>query len=149
MKELMEKNKPISEAEMRSYLDGKDLVTCSLQHYRIDFQRPWKDTDFNKLARDIFVKSFLSMQKGGEYSGEILPPCLLTAKVVGMVLDKHMDYRRKLYREYVSPRTQADKVKLLKQKAMNSRRQTVSPQLYRDVCSADRKTSSSGIVVRM
>lgn len=125
MKELVAKNKPITDKEMKNNLDGEDLITCSLQHYCIDFQRPWKDTDFNKLARDVFIKSFLVMQKSGKYSDEVIPPCLLTPKVVEVVLDKHMDYRCKLYRNYLSPLIEADTYKLLKWKAMKSRRQTV------------------------
>ena len=150
MKELVEKNKPITEEEMQSYLQGDDLLTCSLQHYRIDFQRPWKDTDFNKLAKDIFVKSFLSMQKSGEYSDTTIPSCLLTTKVIGEVLDNHMEYRRKQYRDYMSPPSKEDKVKLLRRKAMNARRQTVSAACVVEPSDTlTRSISSSGKVVLM
>ena len=79
-----------------------------------------------KLAKDVFVKSFLSMLKSGEYCDVVIPASLATAKVVGIVLDKHMDYRRKLYREHLSPPSPADKDKVNKRKAMNTRKQTVS-----------------------
>ena len=132
IRQLIEKNPPITDDEMQSYLDGEDLVTCSLQHFRIDFQRPWKDTDFNKLAKNIFIKSFLAMYKSGEYDSDevTIPASLLTPKVVGVVLDKHMDYRRKQYRDHLTPPTKEDQEKLAKRKAMNTRRQTVSVGVY-------------------
>ncbi|KAL1941491.1 hypothetical protein VTO73DRAFT_6930 [Trametes versicolor] len=124
--ELVEKNPPISDDEMKSFLAGDDdELTCSLQHFRVDFVRSWKENKFNQLAKSIFVKSFISMYKGGEYPDCTIPGKLLTELVVGIALDKHMDYRRKNYRRHLKPLSKEDKDLLKKRKAMSSRRGTI------------------------
>ena len=115
---------------MQSFEDGDDdLLTCSLQHFRIDYERPWKDTQFNQLAKSIFVQSLLAAYKGGQYSKLRIPEQLLTASVIGTVLDNHMEYRRKSYRQY--SKTQDTKVlnQVRKRRAMNARRLTVSGRI--------------------
>lgn len=127
MKELIEKNPPITDEEMESFLNGEESsLVCSLQHFRVDFQRPWKDTSFNQLAKEVFVQSFLATEKSGEYDETTIPPCLLTPKVVGIVLDKHMEYRRKQYRQHLKPLSEDELKRIAKRKAMTARRATVS-----------------------
>lgn len=124
--ELIAKNPPITKEEMDSFLEGEDdMLTCSVQSFRVDFERPWKENDFNRLASDIFVKSFIKMYKGGSYPDYAIPDKLLTEKNVSTVLDKHMEYRRKLYRQHFKPLSKEDRDKIKQRKAMNARRYTV------------------------
>lgn len=111
---------------MQSFLDGEDdLLTCSVQSFRIDFVRPWKENAFNQVAKSVFSKSFLAMHKSGEYGGDDIPSALLTECVVGRVLDKQMEHRRRMYRQHSKPLSQADLDRIKKRKAMNARRATV------------------------
>ena len=126
MEGLIEKNPPISDEEMDSFLVGEDdLLSCTVQKFRIDFERPWKDNEFNRLAKSVFIKSLVAMYRSGEYSDLKVPEKLLDDRVVGAVLDNHMEYRRRLYRQNAKPPSKEDKEKLKKRKAMNARRSTV------------------------
>ncbi|OJT09097.1 hypothetical protein TRAPUB_7 [Trametes pubescens] len=126
--DLWKKNPPISKEEMDSFNEGEDdLLTCSVQSFRVDFVRPWKgkDSAFNCLAKNVFVRSLIKMYRGGEYSDHVVPDKLLTEKTVGVVLDKHMEYRRKQYRQQLKPLSKEDRDKISKRKAMNARKHTL------------------------
>lgn len=124
--ELIERNPPITDEEMQSFLDGEDdLLTCSVQSFRIDFVRPWNENAFNQVAKSVFSKSFLAMYKSGQYHEYEVPSTLLTESIVGRVLDKQMDYRRRMYKQHSKPLSQADIDRIKKRKAMNARRATV------------------------
>lgn len=126
MDEVIKNNPPISDEEMKSFLeDEDDLLTCSVQCFRIDFIRPWKTNAFNTLAKDIFIKSLIATYRGGEYSDLAIPEKLLTEQAIGAVLDKHMEYRRLQYRQHGNPKTKADTDAIKKRRATNARRYTV------------------------
>lgn len=124
-KELVEKNPPISEEEMNSYLDDEGLLVCTVQRFRVDFERPWKTNVFNKEAKKVFIDSFLDAYLGGAYRETLLPPVLRERKIVGQVLDNHMEYRRKVYHRHLSPLSKEEEFALKKRRAANTRRQTV------------------------
>lgn len=129
-KELIKNNPPISDEEMQSFLDGEDdLLTCSVQSFRIDFVRPWKENQFNQVAKSVFAKSFVAMYQSGEYAEFNIPSILVTERIVGILLDRQMEYRRRLYKQHSKPLSQADLDKIKKHKAMNARRATVSHML--------------------
>lgn len=127
IEDMVRKNPPISDEEMQGYLDNDDDcdLACTVQHFRVDFQRPWKTSPYNRHAKAVFVASFNAAHAGGEYREVEIPSTLLTSKVIGEVLDRHMEYRRKVYRTHQVPPTPADAIKLRKRKAANTRRQTV------------------------
>lgn len=125
MEELVENNPPITDEEMKNFVENGDLLTCTVQNFRIDFIRPWKDNKFNALAKSVFVKSFIAMYDSGEYSDGDLPNVLLAEWVIATVLDGHMEYRRKRYRQHFKPLSQEDLDRIKQRKAMNARRGTV------------------------
>ncbi|RDX40339.1 hypothetical protein OH76DRAFT_1490365 [Lentinus brumalis] len=132
--ELIEHNPPITDEEMQSFLDGEDdLLTCSVQSFRIGFVRPWKENAFNQVAKSVFSKSFLAMYKSGQYRGYDVPSTLLTESIVGRVLDKQMDYCRRMYKQHSKPLSQADIDHIKKRKAMNARRATRLFSLLRPI----------------
>lgn len=127
--DLIKNNPPISDEEMKSFLEDEgDLLTCSVQCFRIDFIRPWKTNAFNTLAKDIFVKSLIATYRGGEYSDLEVPEKLLTEQAIGAVIDKHMEYRRQQYRQQANPKSKVDADALKKRRATNARRYTVRLQ---------------------
>lgn len=131
MDDIVANNPPITDEEMKNFVDNGDLLTCTVQKFRIDFIRPWKDNKFNALAKSVFVKSFISMYDSGEYSDCDIPNVLLAEWVIAAVLDGHMEYRRKLYRQHFKPLSQEDIDRIKQRKAMNARRGTVRVTLHR------------------
>ncbi|KAI0647293.1 hypothetical protein C8Q79DRAFT_925855 [Trametes meyenii] len=130
MKELVKKNPPITDDEMDSFLEGEDdMLTCTVQSFRVDFERPWKDNAFNRHADHVFARSLIKMYKGGNYSDHTVPDALLTELIISTVLEKHMEYRRKLYRQHLKPLKQEQLDKIKQRKAMNAHRSTL-----RDSC---------------
>lgn len=120
-KDLFKKQPPITDDQIHT---GK--LVCTVQNFRIDFIRPWKTTLINQEARHIFIHHFLAAREGGDYADEDIPSRLLTAEQIGSLLDAHMEYRRKCYRQCLSPPDEATVLKKKKRLAMNTRRRTVS-----------------------
>ncbi|KAI0646433.1 hypothetical protein C8Q79DRAFT_926398 [Trametes meyenii] len=137
-KDLVSSHPPLTEDELMAFRTGRRRLTE--ENFRIDFIQDWKRHPFNLSARDIFVQNILRCIKGGgfDFDAEQIP--LITEAHVESVLDGHMEYCRRKYREAYNLHTwnaddadDAEKIaeqeeKLLKEKrrkAINSRKQTL------------------------
>ena len=126
MEEMVAKNPPISDADMKAYLRGDGDVVCTAEHFRIDFQRPWRKTTFNQEAEQVFIDTFFQARDAGQYNDIAIPPVLLSRQSVSHVLWKHMEYRRRCYRLCKSPPSNVDEESVKKLRAASLHRRTAS-----------------------
>ncbi len=116
----------LTEEEVDAYKRRDGSFVLSASEYRIDFKRPWKKFSLNKEAREIFIDKYLARIAAGAFFKNPTPPHLLTHDNIGEMLDKHMPYCRKRWRQSAVPLTPDQVKKILRQKAQVSRMRTVS-----------------------
>ncbi|KAJ8457003.1 hypothetical protein ONZ51_g11788 [Trametes cubensis] len=139
-KELVSRSPPLTDEEAEAYQTGRFLCPCTENTFRIDFIHDWKRFPFNLASRDFFVQNMLKTIKGGgfEFDAAVIP--FIIQAHVEHVLDSHMDYCRRKYREAYNLHTwdakdpddaemiaeqEAKMEKDKKRKAINSRKKTL------------------------
>ena len=85
---MIAKNPPLTDEEMKAYLDDEGDIVCTVQNFRVDFIRP-PSCIFNLEARQIFVNSFLTSYRAGQYIEVSIPDVLLKPQVVSTAFDRH------------------------------------------------------------
>ncbi|PIL24700.1 hypothetical protein GSI_12586 [Ganoderma sinense ZZ0214-1] len=113
----------LTQEQIDEFDEGK--LECSAQKFFIDFDHSWAKFKPNRVARQVFLDHYFARVTGGAYAKNPTPEHLLTREVVGRVLDKHMPYCRRLWRESKRPLSKVKKDVIKARAAKNSRKSSI------------------------
>ena len=109
--------------QIKKFDEGK--LKCTAQNFFVDFDHSWTKFKANRVARHVFLDHYFARVAGGAYLKNPTPKHLLTREVVGRVLDNHMPYCRRRWRESNHPISEEKKNAILARAAKNSRKSSV------------------------
>ncbi|OJT15389.1 hypothetical protein TRAPUB_8056 [Trametes pubescens] len=101
--ELVLRYPPLTEEEIAGYRMDDDSVVCTAVEFRVDFVHDWKRLPFNREARAVFIQNMAACIQGGTYNFTAHAIPLISEEHIGSVLDSHMEYCRRKYREIYRP----------------------------------------------
>lgn len=130
-KQLRRKYPPLTKKQIEAIAENEEgAISVTQDNFRVDFLHAWKTCLMNKEARCVFIDSYLAAVRGGMFAHPPIDPVLLHKEQVGSILDSHMAYLRRKYREAGKKANPSQQENLAAMARLSARRATVCPLFW-------------------